>query len=108
MNTNRITGNAKFLTVTLGLLLLGTGCYHGYYHGRVVVVDEPPRPRREVVIERPSGEHIWVEGRWEHRDGHYEWFGGRWERRPQHDAVWVQGYWERLDHGWLWHEGHWR
>ena len=90
-----------------------TGCVvreRDYHRREVIVVDEPPPPRREVIIERerPSRDHLWIEGHWVRERDRWEWFGGHWEARPRREAEWVPGHHERREHGYVWIEGHWR
>lgn len=80
---------------------------------RVVYVQEPPPPpRREVIVERerPSPEHIWVEGHWRWAGHGYDWVGGHWDHFPGGGRrEWVGGHWQnRPGQGWDWVEGHWR
>ena len=68
----------------------------------------PPPPRHEVVVERPSHEHVWIKGYWVWRGGQHVWIGGRWERPPHPQAVWVEPRWERHPEGHVFIEGYWR
>jgi hypothetical protein len=71
----------------------------------VYVVDQPPpEPRAARVSHRPG--MVYIQGRWEMRDGKWIWRDGMW-RRERPNYVWVQGRW--VSHGgrWQWHPGHW-
>lgn len=77
---------------------------------RVVYVDEgPPPPRREVIIERPGPEYVYIRGHWIYgRNGGYAWVPGRWIRPEGRRHRWVEGRWVHDRHGWYYIEGHWR
>jgi len=51
----------------------------------------PPRPRREVVVEAPYPEAIWVAGyyRYDYDGGAYIWVPGSWQRPPHAGAYWI-------------------
>jgi len=74
------------------------------------VVQAPPPPRREVIVERerPSRDHVWIRGYWVWREGRHVWINGRWERPPHPHAVWIEPRWERRDRGYVFIEGFWR
>jgi hypothetical protein len=86
----------------------------GWYfvEGRVepvaFVARRPPAVREEVVIARPSPEHVWIKGYWAPRNGEFEWVGGRWARPEPGFRTWVDGRWEHEKRGWFFVEGHWR
>ena len=104
------------LTAIIPLSQLMGCAYHEHDHGpyryerEVVVVEELPPPRREVIIERerPSVDYIWIDGHWVRHGDRWEWYGGRWERRPHRESIWVAGHHEHHDHGYVWIEGRWR
>lgn len=72
----------------------------------VVVVEQPPVERVEVIEVAPAG-HVWVKGHWRWHRGGWVWEPGHWERERL-GFVWEPGHWERRPRGWLWIEGHWR
>jgi hypothetical protein len=74
------------------------------------VAQPPPPPRREVVVERerPSREHVWLNGYWAWREGRHVWLAGHWERPPRPHAVWVEPRWEHRREGYVFVEGFWR
>ena len=76
--------------------------------GRVYMREGPPPVRREVIIERPGPDYVWIRGHWGYGGGAYVWVPGRWERPEPRRHRWVEGRWERDRHGWYWVEGHWR
>ncbi len=101
----------------LGLLtvLLASGCVtrRVVVHDRVpvqpvLVVQEPPPPRSEVVGVAPSSAHVWVPGYWQWTGRKYVWHGGHWEKRPTTGATYVEGHWEKQPQGWVWVPGMWR
>ncbi len=74
----------------------------------VVVQVAPPRAIVEHRPARPSPQHVWIGGyhRW---DGHaYAWEPGRWEVPPREHAVWVEPRWEHRNGGYVFVEGRWR
>jgi hypothetical protein len=74
----------------------------------VIISDDPPAPRPEVVYEAPSRDHVWIPGHWMRQGRTWEWYPGYWEYPPQRGASWIPGKWERSGHGWYWVEGHWK
>ncbi len=103
--------------ISLGALLLATGCVATVRPGRVAVVApvgvvyvhrEPPPMRMEVVPAPPTVEHVWVPGHWAWRGDDYAWVPGHHAVRPHPRAVWVEGHWSRHPSGWYWTEGCWR
>jgi WXXGXW repeat (2 copies) len=88
-----------------------------------VVVTQTPGPNGTIVLnqalpvapqvvvarpDRPSHDHVWVEGHWTFRDTHYEWINGHWEVPPERGDVWVQPHTEqRSDGNYNFVEGHW-
>ena len=45
--------------------------------------EAPPPMREEVIIARPSREHVWIRGYWDRDGDRWAWREGRWER-PEH------------------------
>ncbi|MBV9155144.1 MAG: YXWGXW repeat-containing protein [Acidobacteriaceae bacterium] len=89
--------------------LLGIALAVGSANAQVYVRIAPPAPRREVIIERPGPNYVWVGGyhRWEGNG--YVWVPGTWVVPPQpYYHRWVPGHWKHTWHGWVWVEGHWR
>jgi hypothetical protein len=74
-----------------------------------IVLEAPPPPRHEVVVERerPSRDHVWVNGYWINRRGHHEWVAGRWEVPPRGRTVWIEPRWEKRGRGYVFVEGYW-
>jgi hypothetical protein len=74
-----------------------------------IVLEAPPSPRQEVIIERdrPSRDHVWVRGYWINRHGHHEWVAGHWEVPPRGRTVWIEPRWERRGRGYIFIEGYW-
>jgi hypothetical protein len=93
---------AAATTLGSGAAVTLTGCAG---EGSIVVEDEPPAPREEVVETRPG--FIFVHGHWDRDGGRWAWRAGRYEReRVGH--TYVQGHWERRGKGHVWIEGGWR
>ena len=74
-----------------------------------LVLEAPPPPRHEVIVERerPSRDHVWVAGYWANRHGQHEWIAGHWEIPPRGRTVWVEPRWEKRDRGYVFIEGYW-
>lgn len=74
-----------------------------------IILGEPPPPRHEVIIERdrPSRDHVWINGYWMNRHGQREWLAGHWERPPQGRTLWVEPRWEKRGRGYAFVEGYW-
>jgi hypothetical protein len=70
----------------------------------------PPAPVREVVVERPFRNAVWIAGfyRWHPRRHEYFWVPGRWARTPRAGAVWLPERWERRSGEWIFYEGRWK
>lgn len=78
-------------------------------YDRVYVREAPPPMRREVIIERPGPDYVYIRGYWIYgHDGRYAWVPGHWARPNGRRHRWVDGRWVRDRHGWYYIEGHWR
>ncbi len=77
--------------------------------GEEISVNEaPPPPREEVVVERPSRDHIWIAGYWGWNHGRHEWVSGHWELPPRGRHEWIAPRWERRGSGYVFFRGYWR
>lgn len=110
---HRIIGVLGIATLAGSLV---TGCYsHRAYEpvvttsptGEVLVTQEPPPPRQEVIGVAPTAEHVWVKGYWAFQNRRWVWMPGHWELRPRAGATWVPGHWDHTARGWVWFPGHW-
>jgi len=74
------------------------------------VAQPPPAPRREVIVvrDRPSPDHVWVNGYWVWRESRHVWVAGHWEHPPRPHAVWVEPRWEHRHEGYVFIAGTWR
>jgi hypothetical protein len=74
-----------------------------------IILEAPPPPRHEVIIERdrPSRDHVWINGYWMNNHGRREWLAGHWERPPQGRTLWVEPRWEKRGRGYAFVEGYW-
>jgi len=78
-------------------------------YDRVYVRREPPPPRREIIVESPGPDYVYIRGHWiGGRGGEYEWVPGRCVRPEGRHRAWVDGHWARDRDGWYYVEGHWR
>lgn len=57
----------------------------------------PPPPRREIIIERPYPDAIWVPGYYNHYGYRYLWVPGYWRRPARFHSGWERRGWGR-DH----------
>jgi hypothetical protein len=76
---------------------------------QIMIRIAPPRVQYERRTQRPSRDHVWINGyqRW---DGNsYAWAPGRWEKRPNPNARWQGNQWKHdKKNGWVMREGRWR
>jgi len=80
-----------------------------YDYDRVYVREGPPPVRREIVVERPNRDYVYIRGHWIYgRDGRYAWIPGQWIRPEGRRHSWVDGRWAHDRSGWYYIEGHWR
>ena len=67
-----------------------------------------PPPRREIIVDRPYPDAIWVPGYYNHYGYGYRWFPGYW-RRPErfHEGWGFRGHrdWDRERHDGDRHDG---
>jgi hypothetical protein len=71
------------------------------------IVPIPPKKADTVAGKRPSTEHIWVPGSWEHTGKDWEWKAGGWEKPPHSQDKWLKGHWGWGEEKWHWKPGHW-
>jgi hypothetical protein len=116
--------NTGLACLAVPAFLLGTsGCIVVHDHGppssveaevyatsappEVVVEQEPPAVRVELMPAPPTLEHVWIAGHWGWA-GHWVWVQGAWCKPPHPHAGWVPGHWHRHPRGWVWVGGSWR
>jgi hypothetical protein len=70
----------------------------------------PPRPRHEVIIERPAEGMVWQRGYHEYDPDAkaYVWREGRWASPPREHAVWVAPRYRRSHGEYFFVAGHWK
>jgi len=73
----------------------------------VIVENEPPAPKLELIPKEPGAGYIWIRGHWAWT-GTWTWEEGYWVQRPAPDIQWMDGFWARHGKGWIWIAGHWR
>ena len=101
-------------TVKIALfgIALGTapliGCASAPRGERIYVREAPPPERREVIVESPGRDYVWLRGHWAYAGGGYAWVPGRWVRPEREHNRWVEGRWVHDRGGWYYIEGHWR
>ncbi|MFI5378617.1 MAG: hypothetical protein ACHRHE_04915 [Tepidisphaerales bacterium] len=89
------------------------GCAHHHHDavvvsGEVIVTEEPPVERVEVIGVAPARDYVWAKGCWVRAGSRWDWREGHWERRPHAAAEWEHSHWERRGGGWVLVEGRWR
>ena len=72
-----------------------------------IVPSAPPPVRHEVVVVRPSHNHVWVKGYWHHGGDAWAWRSGTWVVPPRHHAHWVVAHYYKVHGGWRYVPGHW-
>jgi hypothetical protein len=65
----------------------------------------PPAPRVERVSARKG--YLWIDGRYQWRDGDYMWIPGHWER-ARAAMRWYPGHWDLSGAVYVYTEGEWR
>jgi len=73
----------------------------------IIVAQAPPSLQAEVVLARPSPDHVWIAGYWTWRDSRYEWMAGHWELPPHSNSAWVAPRWEPENGSFRFYEGYW-
>ncbi len=69
----------------------------------------PPLRKEVIVErDRPSKAHVWITGHWRHDGRVYTWVPGHWAVPPRARAVWVEPRWEKRDGVYIHIEGIWR
>jgi hypothetical protein len=79
----------------------------GQPQSTIIVQQAPPAAQAEVVLARPSPDHMWVHGYWTWRDNQYEWMAGHWEIPPHAGSVWIAPHWEPENGAYRFYEGYW-
>ena len=74
--------------------------------GEVIIRDEPPAPREEIIGRPPAPGYVWIHGHWQRHHERWEWISGHWEA-PREHMVWVEGHWDHRHGGFVWVEGRW-
>jgi hypothetical protein len=72
-----------------------------------VAYNAPPPCRRETIPHRPSPDHCWRPGSYEHRNGGYHWNPGCWERPPRPGCRWVEPQFVKGPDRWYCRPGRW-
>jgi hypothetical protein len=73
----------------------------------VIITQAPPALQQEVVLARPSSDHVWIAGYWTWRNNRYEWMAGHWELPPSVSSKWMAPRWEQEGTGYRFYEGYW-
>lgn len=76
----------------------------------VIVTQAPPAPQTVAIArpERPSSNHVWLEGYWTWRNSRYEWMPAHWAQPPSSSAVWVAPRYEPEGNSYRFYEGYWK
>jgi hypothetical protein len=73
-----------------------------------VVMQAPPAPQApQAIPERPSTQHVWIDGYWTWRNNRYEWMAGHWEVPPFTGAKWVNPRVQSEGGSFRFYEGSW-
>jgi hypothetical protein len=73
-----------------------------------VVLQAPPAPQApQAIPERPSPQHVWIDGYWTWRNSRYEWMAGHWEVPPFSNAKWENPRVESDAGAFRFYEGRW-
>ncbi|MBV9330528.1 MAG: YXWGXW repeat-containing protein [Alphaproteobacteria bacterium] len=67
----------------------------------------PPALRAEHHGGQPFKNAVWIDGRWDWRDGQYVWISGHWERAPGGQTRWQPGRWSKRGLYWFFAPGKW-
>jgi hypothetical protein len=91
-------------------LIAGLSYTAGYSQDEVHIRVAPPRPRHEVIIERPAAGMVWQKGYHEYDPvaKTYIWHEGKWETPPREHAVWVAPYYRHAHGEYIFIAGHWK
>jgi hypothetical protein len=92
-----VVGNQAYVTTSTATPAVST----------IIVTQAPPAMQQEVVLARPSSQHVWIAGFWTWRDSRYEWMAGHWELPPNSNSVWVAPRWEQQGNAYKFYEGYW-
>ena len=119
--TKRFTLAAALLVLVAGVPFAGTASAQpsppmppglpappmiGDLHVRIVP-QAPPQRRHEVRTDRPSRNHVWQSGYWNHTGTDWAWNDGRWSERPRARAYWIAPRYQRVRGGYRYIPGHW-
>lgn len=72
----------------------------------VIVKEQPPVAKVEVITPAPSEDYHWIPGYWAWQNG-WVWVPGQWVASPHPTAVWEPGVWAWRPTGWVWRPGRW-
>lgn len=73
----------------------------------VIVKEQPPVPKVEVIESPPSPGLHWISGHWKWKDNNFVWVKGRWSKPPIPTALWEPDYWGWRPSGWVYRPGRW-
>ncbi len=75
--------------------------------GVIVVRERVPPPQAETRPPAPSRDHVWIKGYWRHDGRVFVWVRGHWEKPPRRGMIWVEPRWEAREGGQVFIEGSW-
>lgn len=73
----------------------------------VIVKEQPPVPKVEVVGNPPEPGAHWIPGHWKWENNTWVWMAGRWSQPPHPTAFWAPDYWGWRPFGWVHRRGYW-
>ena len=72
-----------------------------------IAPDAPPPLRQEFRTERPSRQHVWIQGYWDRQDDRWAWAPGRWENPGRRGSSWVRPQYRNEGGAYRYEPGHW-
>lgn len=73
----------------------------------IVVKEQPPVPKVEVIESSPEPGLHWIPGYWTWQNNTWVWQVGRWSRPPHPQALWEPAAWAWRPFGWAYRPGRW-
>jgi hypothetical protein len=95
-------------TIAILSILVATFIAAKSYAEEVLVVKEqPPLPKVEVVGNPPNTGWHWAPGYWRWENSRWVWIAGKWVQPPHPSAFWEPDVWAWRPYGWVHRPGRW-